>query len=254
MKDFSLLSRVEQQAFPGAKVSYAEPPSTVNTDVVLMTTAVVGWIAGVFAPGAEGNDLCIVYFYGEEDNIRSSELFVQSLRNLGPSVVSFDYRGYGASHGEPSETNFYADAKLIMDWLAEQHPKLRPVVCGKSLGSAVATHIATTHAVNGLILLSPITNMIDVVKHIFPPDEVIIEDAIPFRFDCLSRIADVKCPIFIAHRDRDDPDSPSMSGMLEKAAVAPVTCVDMGMVHNDDLAAPDRELLLITLSEFLASL
>lgn len=254
MKDFALLSRVEQHAFTGARITYAEPPSIANTDIVLMTAADVGWIAGLFAPGAEDNNLCIIYFYGERDNVRNSEIFLQTLRKLGPSVAVFDYRGYGASQGRPSEGNFYADAAVIMEWLTEHHPNLRPVVCGKSLGSAVATQVATTHPVHGLILLSPITNMIDVVKHIFPPDEVIIEEAIPFRFDCLSRIPNVKCPIFITHRDQSVTVPYSMSQALRDSALAPVTSFDMQIDHDDDLTSPEGEALRIKLQEFLGSL
>lgn len=254
MKDFALLSRLEQHAFPGARITYTEPPNIANTDTVLMTTNDVSWIAGIFAPGAADNHNCIIYFYGERDNVRNSEVFIQNLRRAGPSVVVFDYRGYGASQGQPSETNFYADAAVIMQWLKDQHPNLRPVVCGKSLGSAVAAHIAATHAVHGLILLAPITNMVDVVKHIFPPDEVIIEEAIPFRFDCLSNIAEVKCPIFITHRDQDVTVPYSMSQALQDSALAPVTWLDLQIGENDHLSGPEGAVLSAALREFLDSL
>ena len=64
MKDFSSLSKVEQQAFPGAQITYSEPPQIQRTDIVWMTAKdhEGDWICGVFAPGDPDNDLCVIHF------------------------------------------------------------------------------------------------------------------------------------------------------------------------------------------------
>jgi len=53
MKDFSSLSKVEQQAFPGAQNSYDEPPPMTRSDVIWMTAkdSDGDWVAGIFTPG-----------------------------------------------------------------------------------------------------------------------------------------------------------------------------------------------------------
>ena len=254
MKDFKTLSPIEQRAFPGAMASYGEQPEIINSDSLWMMTEEGDWIAGVFAPGQADNEFCIIHFYGSNETLRSSVATIEALRSLGPSVVCFDYRGYGASGGRPNEKQFYADAEFIFDWLKEHHPKLRAVVSGRSLGTAVATHLATERPIEGLIMLTPPTNMVDVVRNIFGPNEIIIEDALPFQFDNLYRIAGIKCPIFISHGLQDEVISYRMSRVLEFEANAPVTYYEVPGAKHNNLFAVAGATLWDKMEEFLQEL
>ncbi|MDH3279643.1 MAG: alpha/beta hydrolase [Gammaproteobacteria bacterium] len=255
MKDFSSLSKVEQQAFPGAQNSYDEPPPMTRSDVIWMTAkdSDGDWVAGIFTPGDASNDLAVIHFYGNNETLKASEYVFQQLRGRGFPVLMFDYRGYGASRGRPKESAFYSDAELIYDWLSEAHPELRIAVSGWAIGSAVAIYLAQARRVEGLLLFSPPTNMIDVVKHVFPPDQVIIEEAMPFHFDTLDTLPNVRCPIFICH-GKNDPVIPySMSEELERLAKAPVTRYVLDAGHNDlFIIGGDR--LWNSVAEFLRSL
>lgn len=254
MKDFDTLSPIEQRAFPGARTSYREQPEIANSDSLWMMTEEGDWIAGVFAPGKVDNQFCIIHFYGSHETLRSSVSIIESLRSLGPSVVCFDYRGYGASGGRPNENQYYADAEFIFDWLKEHHPNLRPIFSGRSLGTAVATHLATHRPVEGLIMLTPPTNMVDVVRNIFETNEIIIEEALPFRFDNLYRIASIKCPIFISHGMQDEVISYRMSRILEFEANAPVTYHEVPEAKHNNLVAVAGASLWDKIAEFLEEL
>lgn len=256
MKDFASLSKVEQQAFPGARFAYSEPPQLERSEVVWMTANDHDgdWITGVFAAGDPGNDLCVVHFYGNNENLRNAGYIFTNLRARGISVLMFDYRGYGASRGRPRESAFYCDAESIYDWLAERHPKLRVVASGWAVGSAVATYLALNRRVEGLMLFSPPTNMVDVVSHVFPKDQIIIEEGMPFRFDSLERVRKIRCPVLMVHGRQDTRIPYAMSQELESAIPGPVTRFDVPTAGHEDLFREGGEALWDKVHEFLSSL
>ncbi len=256
MKSFSSLSRIEQHAFSGARFTYREPPSIPQSDVVWMTArdAEGDWIAGIFAPGDPGNDICVVHFYGNDENLRISQYVINNLRAIGVSVLIFDYRGYGASRGRPREAAFYNDALQIYDWLREAHPELRIIASGWSIGSAVATYLAQHREVLGLMLFSPPTNMIECVSHIIPKDQIFIEEAMPFKFDTQERIRKVSSPILLVHGKQDIVVPYEMSHRLEKAIRSPLTRLDIPNAGHEDLFTEGGKLLWGKVYEFINSL
>ncbi len=257
MKNFSNLSKVEQLTFAGAQFSYSEPPQISQSDVVWMTARDDDgdWISGLFANGAPDNDVCVIHFYGNNETLRASEYVINVLRGRGYSVLMFDYRGYGSSRGKPKESSFYSDAELVYEWLRERHPNLRVVLSGWSVGSAVATYLAeSVNDVHGLVLFSAPTNMVEVVSHIFPPDQIIIEEAMPFRFDTLDRIRRVKCPILLVHGENDTVVPYRMSQELEAAAKSRLERYDVRGAGHRDLFAKGGTELWSRVCDFLQSL
>ncbi len=254
MKDFQGLSRVEQHTFPGARTNYTEPPTIENSDTLWMTTRDGDWLAGVYVPGSARSDLCIIHFYGHNETLRSAEFIAQARQHLDAALLCFDYRGYGASTGRPNEGDFYADAEFIFDWLADNHPGLKAVACGRSLGAAVATHLAGVRPVRGLALISAPTNMVDVVRPIFPPDEIVIEEAIPFRFDTLSGIAKVECPIFMCHGESDTIVPHRMCDALAACNARSISRLDVPQAGYGDLLNIAGERLWIAFRAFLEQL
>lgn len=253
MKNFSSLSRIEQHAFSGARFTYREPPQIPQSDVIWMTSsdAAGDWISGVFAPGDPGNDICVVHFYGNDENLHISQYVINHVRAIGASVLIFDYRGYGASRGRPREASFYADALQIYDWLREAHPELKVIASGLSIGSAVATYLAQNREVVGLMLFSPPTNMVDCVSHIIPRDQIFIEEAMPFKFDTQERIRKVTAPILLVHgkQDRDVPYE--MSILIEKAIRSPLTRFDIADAGHEDLFTKGGKALWQKIYEFI---
>ena len=256
MKNFASLSRIEQHAFPGARFNYREPPQMPESDVVWMTSKdnEGDWIAGIFAAGDPSNNYCVIHFYGNNENLRLSEYVVENLRRKGLSVLMFDYRGYGASRGRPQESAFYSDAELIYDWLRETHPDLKVVASGWSVGSAVAIHLSQHRDVEGLMLFSPPTDMVQIVSHVIPKDQVFMEEAMPFQFDNLERIRKVTCPILMVHGERDPIVPFHMSDTLERAVRSRLVRLDLPSVGHHDLFVKGGKRLWKTVYDFIGSL
>jgi uncharacterized protein len=84
----------------------------------------------------------VVYFHGNADNLQRWGHFAADFTKLGYDVVMMDYRSYGKSTGQPSETALYNDANLVWQWAKNKFTYPRWIIYGRSLGSAVASHLA----------------------------------------------------------------------------------------------------------------
>lgn len=89
----------------------------------------------------------VVQLHGNAQNMTAHFLYVAWLAAAGYDVISFDYSGYGASSGEPSQDALVADGAAVLRWL-RQHQELgsQPIaLLGQSLGGAVAVPLAAKH-------------------------------------------------------------------------------------------------------------
>lgn len=237
MKNFHNLSKVERRAFPGAQATYSDLPAIARSEIIWLTSNDDrgDWITGLFAAGDPARKQCLIHFYAGNENLGKMGSFIETCRSHGLSVLMFDYRGYGASRGRPREAAFYSDAELIYDWLRERYPDYQAIVSGRALGTAVAVYVAQHRDVQGLILFSPFTNMMEVVSDVFPKDEIVIEEAMPFVFDNLERIRKVKAPILLVTGSEDATVPGHMTRELEAAVKSSLTRLDVPGVGHQDL-------------------
>ena len=112
----------------------------------------------------------LLYFHGNSATIAQERRTVEyrSYASGAPEnmfVLTFDYRGFGRSTGDPSESGLLNDAEAIIDW-ALNTTGISPdriVLLGHSLGTAVVAGAAHRYAKRGvefagLILCAAFTN------------------------------------------------------------------------------------------------
>jgi pimeloyl-ACP methyl ester carboxylesterase len=97
----------------------------------------------------------ILYFHGNADNLQRWGKYAVDFTTLGYDVLMTDYRGYGKSEGTPNEEDFYKDAQTILQWSHDNIESKRLIIYGRSLGSAVASNLASTANPDLLILETP---------------------------------------------------------------------------------------------------
>lgn len=256
MKNFNSLSKVERRAFPGAQSTYSDLPSVSHSETIWLTSNDDrgDWITGLFAAGDPDRKQCLIHFYAGTENLGKMQYFIDACRARGLSVLIFDYRGYGASRGRPREAAFYSDAELIYDWLRERYPNYHAVISGRALGTAVAVYLAQHREAQGLLLFSPFTSMMEVVSDIFPKDEIVIEEAMPFIFDNLERIRKVKCPILMVNGAEDSTVPHNMTAALEAAVRSSLTRLDVPGVGHQDLFDRGGEMVWPGIFDFIDNL
>lgn len=88
----------------------------------------------------------VLYLHGNAENISTHFANIAWMPAAGFSVLALDYRGYGASQGEPSLRGAQMDIDAAMRVLLER-PDVNPrriFIFGQSLGGALAIHYAAT--------------------------------------------------------------------------------------------------------------
>ena len=169
----------------------------------------------------------MLYFYGVGNNMGDYNYLsrVAAFRQLGFSVMVFDYRGYGRSQGGfPSESQLYEDSQLAWNYLRDVRkiPAEQILIYGESLGAAIALDLAVKHPeAGGLIMQNSFASMADAIRNdaflkIFPIDFLLTE-----RFDSIAKIGSLQIPVLFLHGSADPVIPAEMSQRLYAAAPEP---------------------------------
>ena len=174
----------------------------------------------------------IYYLHGNARGLNSWGLEAANLTRFGYNVLMPDYRGYGKSSGRASETNMHSDCHFIYDQLKLMVPENKITLYGRSLGSGVATFLATKVNAKFLVLETPflsVTKLAQKSVKIFP---VTLLLKTSFRNDL--HIPKINCPVHIFH-GTDDELIPYHFA-VDLAKIAPgkdnFTTI-LGATHND---------------------
>lgn len=175
----------------------------------------------------------VAIFHGNGGSLRSQRYRLAYFKDAGMGVFLLGYRGYAGSDGSPSEDGLYEDARTSLAWLnANGVADGSIVLYGESLGTGVASKMATEHKVAAVVLESPYTSLTDVAEWQFPylPVRWLMWD----RFDTLSRIGEVKAPVLVMHGDRDVVVPQDFGRQVFSAANAPKESLWLeGRGHNE---------------------
>ncbi len=188
---------------------------------------------GWFIPADRQARGVLLFFHGNAGNISHRLDSLEIFFALGLDVLVFDYRGYGRSEGKVSEQGTYLDADAAWRYLTERRrvPADRVVLFGRSLGAAVAAHLATKHTPRALIMESSFTSAPDLASQyyrIFP-----VRWLARFQYGAKAYLSSVRCPVLIVH-SRDDEIIPFQHGQaLFAAANEPKAFLELRGGHNE---------------------
>lgn len=107
-------------------------------------------------------------FGGNADEAALSASGIPEKLLVGSVWISFNYRGYGKSQGKPSQESFYRDSLEIYEYVKSNYPEAKLVLWGRSLGSGVATFLASQKKIDGLVLISPYSSIREIARHHYP--------------------------------------------------------------------------------------
>ena len=178
----------------------------------------------------------ILYFGGNGETVaRSAFAFDRFFPDH--TVYLVNYRGYGGSSGEPTEKGIYSDALTIFDQIRVKHSDIS--VLGRSLGSGVATYLASKRAFEKLVLITPYDSAQSMVQERFPmyPMSILLKD----KYNSVSRVKDIeeKTLILIAGDDNVIP----MKHSKKLIEVFPASNVEVQIIKgvgHDTILRDDR--------------
>jgi fermentation-respiration switch protein FrsA (DUF1100 family) len=146
----------------------------------------------------------VLVCHGNARNMSGDLDVIQMFHALGYHVLIVDYRGFGKSEGRPDEEGTYRDAQAAWDWLVhtKKEPPERIVVCGRSLGGAVAAEMARRNPARALMVEAAFTSLPAIGQELYPYFPVKFLSR--FRYDTLGKLEEVTCPVLIIHSREDE--------------------------------------------------
>jgi len=158
----------------------------------------------------------LIYFGGNAEEV-SSWLWKDAEKLSGWAVSLVNYRGYGLSEGQPSETNLFKDALFLYDTFSKREDidTTKIVAMGRSLGTGVAVYLASQRPLQAVILVSPYDSLRSVAQQVyfFVPVSLLLKHP----FDSLKLAPAIKIPMLAVIAPQDEVISPSHSWKLVKA-------------------------------------
>ncbi|KAK1292086.1 hypothetical protein QJS10_CPB17g00239 [Acorus calamus] len=145
--------------------------------------------------------LTVLYSHGNAADLgQMLDLFLELRAHLRVNIMSYDYSGYGASTGKPSEFNTYYDIEAVYNCLKKDYGIRQEdiILYGQSVGSGPTLHLAARlQRLRAVILHSAILSGIRVLYPV----------KMTFWFDIfknIDKIRQVNCPVLVIHGTADD--------------------------------------------------
>ena len=143
-------------------------------------------------------------FHGNASTIANRASVYEFLRDTPANVFALEYRGYGHSEGKPSEAGIYLDAEAAHQYLVDVQ-KIDPktiISFGQSLGTAVASNLASRLPVGAVVLEAPFPSASALARKLFwflPGIQFFVHG----QLNTAARLQHTGAPLLVVHCTQD---------------------------------------------------
>lgn len=200
-----MANEVQLVFVPNRKVYTVAPDVAARIErVPRVTAAGAPGLLWVMRHAAQPQAPWVLYLHGNGANVGTPENVerYQHLHELGLQVVAPEYPGFGEVAGVPSEAALVAAARDAWNWLRDSGvPPGSIAIYGWSLGSGVATDLASTVDERGLVLEGAFSGIDDRASELYPwlPIRLMVRN----RFASRDRIGRTGSPLLLLHATDD---------------------------------------------------
>ena len=172
----------------------------------------------------------IVYFHGNAGSLKNWKNVIRNFPDVW-SVLVVDYRGYGKSDGRiSSEEQFLDDGIKVYEYAINNFRPSEVVVYGRSIGSGVASFVASRFNPSKVILESPYYSLSSLAAEVFP---MIPTFLLRYKIESAKFLKKTKSNIFIIHGVKDSLINVSHSKRIkDEISRANLTTVSNGGHNN----------------------
>ena len=179
----------------------------------------------------------VLYFHGHRGSIASWGYVADQIVASGWDCLVYDYRSYGKSNGKiMSELSLHKDAQFVYEVMTASYDPSSIILFGQSLGSGIASKLASEQEAKSLLLVTPYFNFTDVVRFHYP--------FLPVRFLLKYKLAtnkylkNVKVPVYLIHGTKDEliqyESSIRLSALSDNITLSTVSGGDHGNLEEFD--------------------
>lgn len=143
----------------------------------------------------------IFYLHGNAGSLKSWGGVAETYTDLNYDIFILDYRGYGKSEGQINgQKRFFEDIQNVYDELKKEYKEEAIIVLGYSIGTGLASKIASTNNPKLLILQAPYYSLVDMMQHTYP---IIPPFILKYKFETHNYLKNCKMPLVIFHGNQD---------------------------------------------------
>ncbi|UCF65177.1 MAG: alpha/beta fold hydrolase [bacterium] len=231
---------VRKMIYPGSLVAVPDSPPSPLLQLRLTVSENVNIQAWYFIKNPEFP--FVLYFHGNGENLQTVWLsgVMGQFRQFDINFMAIDYPGYGRSEGTPHESTLLQSAAKSVDWIVDTYPASKIVLCGWSLGAAVAllTGKRYPESVHGLIALSAWTSLEDVARKHYP--DWLVKHFLNEKYASFEVAAQLNQAVLLIHGAEDTiiPAAHSQQLAPKFPALREYLLIE-GAHHNDLLGYPE---------------
>lgn len=179
----------------------------------------------------------VLFLHGNAGNLQTWFTHADFWLDTGYDVLMPDYRGFGKSSGHiESEAQLHEDTLRAWNLVAADYSDKKRVIYGRSLGTGLATKLASEVSADLLVLVSPYTSMTQIAREYYPwvPHQLL---RYPLRSDLL--LPKVRSKILLIHGTEDKVINIEHSRQLQKlnpkAQLLEIPQAAHNDIHNFDI-------------------
>jgi uncharacterized protein len=178
---------------------FGQCPEMFNRNVISRQTGDVRF----YSKEIGNSDKWVIIFHGNAGNACDRTYLFDLLKDTQSNIAVLEYPGYGNDSNKPSQRLISDHAFKLVRHIKKMDSRSLPVyLMGESLGTGVATFVASTTEVSGLILISSYTSISNVAQHHYPwlPVKYLIKHS----FNATIWAKNTKIPVLLFHGVNDD--------------------------------------------------
>lgn len=143
----------------------------------------------------------ILYFHGNKRNIARYAPVAPNFTSNGYEIWMIDYPGFGKSTGRFNEKNLYDWALTFYKLARARFAPDSIIIYGRSLGSGIASQLASVRDCRMLILETPYYSLPSIIDSYLPiyPSNTLIQ----YEFPTWKYLQKVTAPVIIFHGSND---------------------------------------------------
>ncbi len=184
----------------------------------------------------------MIYFHGNGENLETLWIsgLLKKIMEMNVNFLAIDYPGYGNSGGKPSETAIIQSAQKALEWGRQSFNPRGIILCGWSLGAAVAIQLAAQNPsiIDALIIISPWLSLEAVAGEHYPG--WLVRWLLKERYDSAIAAAQVRIPTLIIHGSTDNIIPVSQGKELMSKFPQPPQFYEISGAGHNDLFSDSR--------------
>ncbi len=196
-----------------------------------------GWLVNE----SMSNDTLLIYYGGNGEDVYYA---IDQFRQYSDcAILLVNYRGYNDSTGRPGEKEFFSDALHIFDIVTKQYNPKNVFIIGRSLGSGVASYMASKRQVSGTVLITPFYSLQSIAEKRYPflPVSLLLKH----KFLSSHFVRTITSPVLVIYGGADTIVPPENTRRLTEVIAAEKTlCYIEKAEHNNIDLFPEYTLSL----------